>query len=224
MASKTSLKNKRVLITSGPTWVAIDDVRVISNKSTGRLGQLLAKHCLKDGAKVTLIEGPVTKPADEKKIRTIKFCYYEEFYKILKSELKKSYDVVIHAAAVSDYKLKNPFKKKISSRLKKLSLQLIPTEKIISVIKKINPKAFLVGFKLESTVTRSNIKKLTSDLFAKAHCDLVVANSSKNNKYCGFIVDKKLNIAAQANSRKEMSKKLCVSLRLYSSPQQGEAG
>ena len=84
-----SLKNKRVLITCGPTWVPIDDTRIISNISTGQLGQLITKDLVKAKAKVTMIEGPVNKSTDAKIHKLYKFNYYDDFLNLIKKELKK---------------------------------------------------------------------------------------------------------------------------------------
>ena len=188
-----SLKNKNVLITSGPTWVAIDDVRVISNRSTGEMGRALARAFQKVGARVTLLEGPIS---------------FEELERRLEKELRKNYQVVVHAAAVSDYQLKRPFPSKLSSHKRNLSLTLKPTKKIIQSIKKINPKVFLVGFKLEPRLTKSKVKGLTKDLFKKAGCDLVVANKVNGKSYQGFMVSPQFEILNQSYSRMNMAKAL----------------
>lgn len=106
---------KNILITCGPTWVPVDDMRIISNKSTGELGQTLAKDCISQGFSVTLLEGPVENPLHlEGEINIVKFKYYEEFCDLFTTELKKNYNCVIHAAAVSDYKMKKTHQEKIS--------------------------------------------------------------------------------------------------------------
>jgi len=208
-----SLKNKKVLITCGPTWVPIDDMRILSNKSSGTLGNTMASDLIKAGAKVTLLQGPINTTLAHKNIKIIDFCYFDEFKKLLKLELKKRYDIVIHAAAVSDYKPEKPLKKKLSSNLKKLNLKLIPTEKIISIIKKVNPKVFLVGFKLETITTKKSAIKNTKKLFKESKCDLVIANSTTEKSYKGYILNKEQEFVASARSRTEISKKLVKALK-----------
>src|SRR3989338_7283903 len=110
----------RVLITCGPTWVPIDGVRVISNRSTGEMGHALARAFLKRKAHVTMLEGPMA---------------FDELKSVLKKEAQKGHDVVIHAAAVSDFKLKTPRKRKISSR-KPLVLKLVPPPRFSALFKK----------------------------------------------------------------------------------------
>ena len=103
------------MITCGATWTPIDDVRVISNVSSGEMGHLIAQAFRQKGAQVTVIEGPVTHTLTDKKIKIIKYRFFDELASVLKKELLKKYDIIIHAAAVSDFKVKGPSKRKISS-------------------------------------------------------------------------------------------------------------
>ena len=207
------MKNKKILITCGPTWVAIDSVRVISNSSTGEMGHLIAKDLKRLGAQITLLEGPVTHAADLRSIKVIKFQFYDDLVRILKEQLKKKYDVIIHAAAVSDYRLKNSYTNKISSNQARVNLELVPTEKIIHWIKRLNPKAFLVGFKLETGRNLRNLKQKAAALIKQADCELVVANTFENQRYQGYILDKQNNILFKGKNRQDISKGLIVSLR-----------
>ena len=95
----------RVLITCGATWTPIDDVRVISNVSSGEMGHLIARAFRSYGAFVTIIEGPVTHTLVDKEIKIIKYRFFDELARVLSQELLKKYDVIIHAAAVSDFKV-----------------------------------------------------------------------------------------------------------------------
>jgi len=206
---------KNILITCGPTWIPVDHVRIISNISTGKLGQSLARGLAKEGAKVTLLEGPVYDPLKSKNIRVVKFVFYDELSSLLRKELRKNYDVIIHAAAVSDYRLRKIHKTKIRSDRPRLNLQLVPTEKIISIFKRLKPRAFLVGFKLETQATPRQIRDKVKKLFTAAQCDLVVANTvGHNEKYQGWIFDKDLNILARARNRQEMSSRLIKRIKV----------
>lgn len=208
-----TLKNKRILITCGPTWVPIDDVRVISNISSGRLGQRIAEDLLKERAKVTLIEGPVATPLKNKSLRILKFHYFDEMFSLIQKELTKDYDIMIHAAAVSDYHLDKPFDSKLSSQLKRLTLELVPTKKIIQLIKKLNPKIFLVGFKLASVMDRERAQQETEELVKSTDADLVIANSAHDNLYSGFILNKQADVLTHQNSREKLSKALVKILK-----------
>ncbi|MBI5150136.1 MAG: hypothetical protein HZA28_05110 [Candidatus Omnitrophica bacterium] len=208
-----SLKNKKILITCGPTWVPIDDVRVLSNQSTGALGQQIALDCARAGARVVLLEGPVQRPLSSEGIRTLKFSFLAELEGLVKKELRKDTAVVVHAAAVADYQLKRPVRGKIPSGRKTLKLELTATPKIIRSVKRLNPKALLVGFKLEPKISRRSAVVKTRDLFRNAGCDLVVANQLTARGYRGYILDQNKKELAYAASRREMSAALVRILR-----------
>ncbi len=204
-------KQCRVLVTCGATWTPIDDVRVISNVSNGEMGHLIAQAFRSKGALVTIIEGPVTHTLTDKRIKIIKYRFFDDLARVLNQELRTKYDIIIHAAAVSDFKIKGPFKSKISSN-KDVTLKLTPTAKLIKDIKRLCPESFLVGFKLESNLNPRNILKTVKPLFTEADCDLVVANSL-NNGYKGFIVNVDGKILSKAIDKKQIAKslvKLCM--------------
>lgn len=196
------LQGKKILVTSGPTWVAIDDTRVISNISTGELGRRLARHLQTHGARVTLLEGPVALSAGDKGITLKKFRYFEELKHLLESEAKRSYAAIIHAAAVSDYRVQRPAGRKISSGRAQWDLTLIPTPKIIDRIKTWAPAALLIGFKLESSVDEAAALRHASALHRRAACDLVLVNSVAEG-YRGFLVDPRTGTLRRIRSRLE---------------------
>lgn len=186
----------KVLITCGATWTPIDDVRVISNISSGEMGHLIAQSFIKKNAAVTVIEGPVTHVLNDKNIKIIKYRYFDELNSILKRELLKKYDIIVHAAAVSDFKVRGASKNKISSQ-KAMTLNLVATPKLINDIKRLSPESLLVGFKLESSLNPKNIFKTVKSLFTLSGCDLVVANTLKDG-YQGFIVNADGEILSKA--------------------------
>ena len=202
------LKQKKVLVTCGPTWIALDSVRVVSNLSSGVLGQMIAQTFAAQGAKVTLLEGPVADPLKGSKLTIKKFQYFEELDALLRKELSKPYDVCIHAAAVADYKPKYPKKTKLRSHCRSLQLNLVPTKKLIQYIRQLAPNIFLVGFKLEPGLTKRSAGGKTKRVFKDGQCNLVVANSVDNNTYTAFILDKHGKIYATRKSRLSLSKTL----------------
>ncbi len=215
MATKNlqSLKNKRILITAGPTWVPIDAVRVISNIATGSTGILLAEEAHKLGAKVTLVLGPVETCCLNKKIKIIHFNYFDELKGIIIKELSsKKYDIVIHSAAVADYRPQASFKKKLRSGIKAWKLNLVPTPKIIDLIKKIDKDLFLVGFKFEPEASRKILIDKARILMNRAKPDLAVANAVHNNQYQAYIVNKKQFYGPMFN-KKDMAEKLIRLIR-----------
>lgn len=184
-----NLKNKRVLITAGPTWVPVDDVRVISNIATGETGILLSRELEKRGARVTLLLGPSCNAGLRKSVNIKKFRFFDELKKIILAELKSNrYDIVIHSAAVSDYRPGRIISGKIKSGLKILSLRLIPTIKIIDLLRKAAPGSLLVGFKLEPNADKKDSIRKARSLIRRAGLDLVVANSFSRGKYAAYIV------------------------------------
>lgn len=211
-------KNKKILITAGPTWVPIDNVRVISNTATGRTGILLSEQLNRLGAKVTLLLGPInlslrlrgeaetgsnlfkfgialspSAPRNDglsyRTIRLIRFRFFEELKKIIQKELKSGkYDVVIHSAAVSDYRPVKSYNHKIKSDLNSWKLKLVPTQKIIDSVKKFSPASLVIGFKFEPDSSREKLLKSAESLMQRADLDLVVANSAKYGRYLSYIL------------------------------------
>lgn len=188
-----NLINKRILITAGPTWVPIDKVRIISNIATGKTGILLAKKLRNLGSQVTLLLGQIGDLKNlPKDIRIIRFSFFHELRNIMVKELRsKKYDIVIHSAAVSDYqpKITHPYKVKSGKSIWKINL--IPTEKLIERVKKINKDIFLVGFKFDLNVDKNKLIKKAKVLMQDAYLDLAVANTLKNNKYQAYILNQK---------------------------------
>ncbi|MBZ0166528.1 MAG: hypothetical protein K8I00_06945 [Candidatus Omnitrophica bacterium] len=206
----SSIANKNILITCGPTWVPIDAVRVISNISTGELGQTLARECQQRGANVTVFEGPVENRLQEHQITVRPFKYYEELMALIRLELvedKKHYDAIFHAAAVSDYMISNPLREKIKSDQTDIHLDLIPLPKLIRSLRKISPDSLLVGFKLEPDMNEDLAGPAAKGLFDAAYCDLVVANTLKEKNYLGYVVSKD-QILASDNTRQGITQKL----------------
>jgi phosphopantothenoylcysteine decarboxylase/phosphopantothenate--cysteine ligase len=183
------LRNKRILITAGPTWVAIDDVRVISNTATGETGIVLAERLRKEGARVTLALGPIEGSLKKSGVRILRFRFFDELKYIIAGELaRRTYDVVIHSAAVADYRPKVNRGNKIGSELKALNLMLVPTEKIIDGIKKASPRTVLVGFKFEPRMARDTLVREARKLAVRSQADVIVANTRNRNGYEAYVV------------------------------------
>ena len=204
---KKSLKQFKVLITSGPTREYIDPIRFISNLSSGQMGYFLAKTILKDRAKVTVISGPVQiKPP--KKARTIFIETANEMLREVQKNIKSA-DIFISCAAVSDYRPEKFLKKKIKRSKKTLLLKLIQNPDIlgsISLSKKYSRKLF-VGFALETNnLLKNAIKKLRSK-----NLDIIVANSEKTigqEKSSGYIITKNGEIEKFNSISKEKLSKI----------------
>ena len=191
----------RVLVTAGSTWVKVDDVRILTNRFTGKTGLYLAQGLKRKGHSVTLLVNSHC-IGKVKSCKVIPYRYFEEFKREVSKAIKKQrYDAIIHSAAVSDYKLKRSFKGKISSG-KSLSLKLVPTEKIIKRIRSLAPKSLLIQFKLEPR-QRGIINKAYKSL-RENRSDFVIANALEDLQtgYKGFLInrDKKVIPLASRNS------------------------
>lgn len=210
IAKSNKKENKSVLITAGPTWVAIDKVRVITNMATGETGIELAKQFEKAGFKVTLVLGSNAKAYQAlKKIRIINFKYYDELKSILFKELsKENYNLVIHSAAVSDYQPRKQFQGKLRSGIKNLAIRFKPTEKIIDLIThKFNGPKY-IAFKFLPSKGRNELIKQSLNLIKRNKpIKLVVANSNKNGLYKAYLV-KKDRVAGPFTSKDAMAKAL----------------
>lgn len=178
----SALKNKKVLMTAGPTIEHIDPVRVITNQSTGKTGLSLASELISAGAKVTLVYGPgEEKPPNGAKI--INVLSSKEMLNAVKIELKKKFDIVIMTAAVADYIPTNPSKKKIKSSKDKIEISLKKAPKIIDQIKKLQKNVLLVGFKAETNLTKNQLIKSAQKKLKESSSDMIVANDIGSSRY-----------------------------------------
>ena len=183
----SKLKNKKVLMTAGPTIEYIDPVRVITNLSSGKTGTLLASELISAGAKVTLVYGQGNQ-TPSKGIKVINVTTSKEMFDATKKELKKKFDIVIMAAAVSDYTPENPSKSKIKSDKKSLIIRLKKAPKIIDLVRKYQKNALLVGFKAETNLTKIALIKSSQKKMKESGADIIVANDigkkyQKNTDY-----------------------------------------
>ena len=179
-SKQLTLKGLKALVTAGPTYEAIDPVRYIGNRSTGTMGIALAEELAVRGAHVFLVVGPSDGNIPEN-VETIKVSSASEMYEESLKYASDS-DIIIMAAAVSDYTPETPSKEKIKKGNDVLSLTLTKTKDILSTAGKLkNEHQTLVGFALETNNEKENaIKKLT-----KKNADIIVLNSL-NDEGAGF--------------------------------------
>jgi phosphopantothenoylcysteine decarboxylase/phosphopantothenate--cysteine ligase len=207
------LHKKRILVTAGPTVEYIDPVRVVTNLSSGKTGVLLASELVSAGAKVTLVYGPGTHspPAGAKVIpvRTSK-----EMFDAVKKEMKKKFDVVILAAAASDYTVEQYNHSKIKSSQKSLVVKLKQAPKIIDHIKKWQKDVFLVGFKAETNLSKKKLEESAKKKMKESKADLIIANDigTKYQKNPDFneilIVNSKKTISSGLKRKDRIAKLL----------------
>jgi phosphopantothenoylcysteine decarboxylase/phosphopantothenate--cysteine ligase len=174
------LKGKKVMITAGPTYEAIDPVRFIGNHSSGTMGYELAKSAAGLGATVYLISGPSSLEIDHENIILTKVVSADEMYEKALEEYAKV-DIVIAAAAVSDYKPKIVANQKIKKSSDRLSLELIKNKDILLSLGEKKTNQFLVGFALE---TENELENARGKLKRK-NLDAIVLNSL-NDAGAGF--------------------------------------
>ncbi|PWK19509.1 bifunctional phosphopantothenoylcysteine decarboxylase/phosphopantothenate--cysteine ligase CoaBC [Xanthomarina spongicola] len=178
--NKLPLRGKKVLITAGPTYEAIDPVRFIGNHSSGKMGFEIAKASANLGAEVFLITGPTHQKLQHSLVNVIPVTSAEEMY-LEAHKYFKSVNVAILAAAVADYKPMQVANQKIKKSDSTLVLQLEKTKDILGSLGKIKSKQILVGFALETENELENAKAKLK----KKNLNLIVLNSLKD-KGAGF--------------------------------------
>ena len=172
----TPTQPKKILITAGGTQEPIDDVRYITNKSTGRTAARIADQLIESGFQIIYLHAENAKlPILD--CRRISFNTFADLDQKLSSVLSSDqFDVVMHAAAVSDYSVVKSGIGKIDSLQENLTITLKKNPKLINQIKKISPDSLLIGFKLTSTNDTSVIQNKIQNLLTISNCDYVVHN------------------------------------------------
>lgn len=223
---------KKYVITSGGISEKIDNVRKITNSSSGKLGMTIANHLLESKSDITIYyvcSKNALRPSN-KSVKIIEVVGTLDLKDKVESLLRnEKIDYFIHTMAVADYmvdyvttldKMKKSFLNnsdmevikdtKISSYENNLVLVLKPTPKIISLIKKESPLTYLVGFKLLDGVSKKELIEVATRLRDKNKCDLVVANDLKdirNKEHKAYIIDKEDKVV-EASDKEDIAKKL----------------
>lgn len=179
--NKLPLKGKRVLVTAGPTYEAIDPVRFIGNHSSGKMGFEIAYAAANLGADVILVSGPSQEKLNHALVEVNRVVSAQQMYDEVIKHFEDT-DIAILAAAVSDYKPKKVATQKIKKNNQTFSIELEKTKDILASLGKIKTdKQFLVGFALE---TNNELEHAIGKLERK-NLDLIVLNSLKD-KGAGF--------------------------------------
>jgi phosphopantothenoylcysteine decarboxylase/phosphopantothenate--cysteine ligase len=178
------------IVTAGPTFEPLDDVRRLTNFSTGRLGTELANFLAARGHRVTLLIGTMATHAGGREAQSVKFfTTTADLRAKLKSFSGKKIDAIFHAAAVSDFAFGKMFtrgaagkpelfspSKKISTRGGNLFVELVPTPKIIAELRRWFPKTKIIGWKFEADGNRTGAVRAARRQLADCATDVCVAN------------------------------------------------
>ncbi|WP_242093272.1 bifunctional phosphopantothenoylcysteine decarboxylase/phosphopantothenate--cysteine ligase CoaBC [Aestuariivivens sediminicola] len=206
------LRGKKVLVTAGPTYEAIDPVRFIGNYSSGKMGFEIAKVAANLGAEVTLISGPTFEKAEHSLIKIIPVVSAQEMY----DNVHKFYedtDIAILSAAVADFRPKHPSSKKIKKNDAGLTIELEKTKDILESLGRLKRHQYLVGFALETDNEIENAKQKLK----RKNLNLIVLNSlndqgagfqSDTNKVT-FIDNKERKTVFELKDKTEVAKDLC---------------
>ncbi len=195
------LSGKSVMITAGPTYEKIDPVRFIGNYSSGKMGFALAEECLRRGANVTLIAGPVALSCSQA-INRINVESCEEMYQAATQAFAEN-DAAILCAAVADFKPSNVADRKIKREKDDLELRLVPTHDIAAALGKMKQKhQRIVAFALETNDEEANAQKKRQ----KKNADFIVLNSTRNPGTTFRTDDNQITIISE-KGKKEYEKK-----------------
>jgi len=213
--SELPLKGKKILITAGPTYEAIDPVRFIGNHSSGKMGYDLALSAANYGASVILISGPTQMSISHELVQVININSAEEMFVQCHNYFKTS-DVFIGAAAVADYKPKYPALHKIKKSEESLVIELEKNKDILESLGLIKEKQYLIGFALETENEIENAKLKIQ----KKNLDLIVLNSLQD-KGAGFggttnkvtIIDSNFNVSPmELKSKVEVANDILIKI------------
>ncbi len=182
--TKDDLNGKKILLTAGPTYEALDPVRFIGNYSSGKMGYAIAQECAERGAEVVLVSGPSSIKINNPKIKLIKVTSAQQMYDACAKEFDTT-DVLILAAAVADYRPAEIADKKMKKTDDDMKIELVRTIDIAATLGAQKAKnQIMVGFALE---TNDEINHATQKLHKK-NLDFIVLNSL-SDPGAGFQVD-----------------------------------
>jgi len=168
--SPGKLLGKQVLISAGPTREAIDPVRYISNRSSGKMGYALAQAASEAGADVTLVSGPV-EISPPQSVRRVSVTSAIEMRDAV-IERAPGADIFIACAAVSDYRVEKPATHKIKKDGASMQLELVPTPDIVSEVTQLGNKPFTLGFAAET----EDVEQHAREKLTRKNLDMIAAN------------------------------------------------
>lgn len=176
-----ALAGKHVVVTAGPTREPIDPVRYITNRSSGKMGYAIASAAAAQGARVTLVSGPVAL-AEPVGVDVVHVKTAEEMYAATHERIGDA-DIFIAAAAVSDYRPAKTSEEKIKKHNETMSIELVRSEDILKSVAALDAAPFTVGFAAET----NNVREYALGKLEKKNLDMIVANRVGDD--CGFDTD-----------------------------------
>lgn len=215
-----SLEGVHVMVTSGPTRGYIDDVRYMSNTSTGKLGTLIATALLKNGACVTFIYGMGSSIPDitvlekdcARRLTLLEIETTDDLLTTIQEKLKDTtFNAIIHAMAVLDYTPESRRKGKIPSDNEKLVVTFVKTPKVIKVIRKLWPHAFFISFKLERGMPRDVLIERAYASLVENGADFVVANNQDEiigDKHTAYVINVHKKIEYRCETKQDIAENL----------------
>lgn len=158
----------------------MDAVRFISNKGSGRTGALIAELAVRSGASVTYVYGrgaqlPQIRARGRDHLRLVAVETVDDLVQVFREELPTGYDAVVHPMAVLDFVPKEVHPEKVGSD-EVWVVRLVPTPKVIQLVKELSPRTFLVGFKLEVGKSKEELIRLAFESLQRNRADVMVAN------------------------------------------------
>jgi len=212
MLNTHSLKDKNVLISTGATFEAIDAMRGITNRSSGKMGVEIAKEAYRRGANVTLLCGQLHTHVPTV-FNRIDVESTQEMMDVIAKQIEST-DIYVSAAAISDFKIEDYCENKYPSE-EDITIKFARLPKLLESIKQLNPDTFVVGFKAEAGVSEDELISKAQNRMMKYNTDIMIANDilvenggpgSDNNEV--YIIDNESYDKVSLDSKENVSKKI----------------
>lgn len=212
MLNTHSLKDKNVLVSTGATFEAIDAMRGITNRSSGKMGVEIAKEAYRRGANVTLLCGHLHTHVPTV-FNRIDVESTQEMMDAIAKQIEST-DIYVSAAAISDFKIEDYCENKYPSE-DDITIKFAKLPKLLERIKQLNPNTFVVGFKAEAGVSKDELILKARNRMVKYNTDIMIANDilvenggpgSDNNEV--YIIDEDSYDKVSLDSKENISKKI----------------
>ena len=191
-----ALDGLTVVVTAGPTWEAIDPVRGLSNRSSGKMGYAVAEAAAEAGASVILVSGPTALP-DPERVRIVRVTSAQEMYDAVHAHIASA-NIFIGVAAVADYRPVTTSGEKIKRKKATLTIELVRNPDILASVAALKPAPFTVGFAAET----ENVEQHAREKLENKNVDLVAANQVGSG--IGFESDENRLLLVEKNATLEL--------------------